>query len=264
MPEGDTIWKLAARLRPVLDGQPLERFDAPRLRGDRPRAGERIVGVEAVGKHLLIKFERGLVLETHLQMVGRWDVYKAGERWRLPAHLARVRIDVPGWQAVCFRAPTVRTYREGSASTPIDHLGPDLTSPDPDLALAAARLRSLPPETQVADALLDQRVANGVGNVFKSEVLFALGIDPFTPLSSIDDALALALVTKAHEQLLANVRPGRRATVGPSIAGAGPRLAVYGRARKPCLRCGTAIRTQRQGPHGRSTYWCPTCQQRPS
>src|SRR6187402_1551334 len=114
MPEGDTIWRAAARLRPALEGAELVAFEAPRLVGDRPRPGARIEGVEAVGKHLQVHFAGGLSLETHMRMTGSWHLYRAGERWRKPRHLLRCRIAVPGWEAVCFIAPVVRTFRRGA------------------------------------------------------------------------------------------------------------------------------------------------------
>ena len=128
MPEGDTIHRTANRLRPALDGQRLVRFEAPRLTGDRPRTGEVIESVEAVGKHLLIRFPGHLVLHTHMKMTGSWHLYRANERWRERRHLARVVLEVPGWVAVCFAAPVVQTYRDvvGQPS-PVAHLGPDLS-----------------------------------------------------------------------------------------------------------------------------------------
>ena len=189
MPEGDTIHRAAGRLRPVLAGQVLTRFEAPRLLGDRPKPGVRIDGVEAVGKHLLVHFDGGLTLETHMRMTGSWHIYRAGERWRKPAHLVRCRLDVEGWVAVCFSAPVVRTYRRdapggplGTGDDPTAHLGPDLVREDfgeAEVEECVARFAThLDPATTIAEALLDQRVACGVGNVYKSEVLFACGVDP--------------------------------------------------------------------------------------
>ncbi len=266
MPEGDTIWRAAARLRPVLAGAELLRFEAPRLRGDRPRPGTLIDDVEAVGKHLLVHFAGGLSLDTHMRMTGSWHLYRAGERWRKPAHLLRCRVDVPGWEAVCFSAPVVRTYRRGGPNAlgqvddPVAHLGPDLCRPDADLDEAVARMGTVPaPTTTVAEVLLDQRVAAGVGNVYKSEVLFACGLDPFTPIEAVEVALRRRLVEVAATLLRRNLATARRTTV----AGPPGTVAVYGRARQPCRRCGTPVRSRRHGAHARSTYWCPTCQRRP-
>jgi endonuclease-8 len=252
VPEGDTIHRVADRLRPALEGALLRRFDAPRAPRPHPRAGERITEVGAQGKHLLVHFERGLVLDTHMGMTGRWDLYPAGQRWRQPAHLARVVIDVDGWTAVCFSAPTVWV----STRPRLDHLGPDLCDENPDIDECLRRLRALDPATELADALLDQQVCAGVGNVYKSEVCFACRVHPLTPVGAIDDDQARALITMAARLLRANLGDGRRSTVG-GIPGA---LAVYGRVRQPCRRCGTPILSKRTGPHKRTTYWCARCQ----
>jgi endonuclease-8 len=258
VPEGDTLHRTAARLRPALEGQVLRRFEAPRLVGHRPRPGDRIVTVESVGKHLLVRFERGIVLQTHLMMTGSWHLYRTGERWRRPAHLMRALVEVDGWVAVCFAAPVVRTYVEGAPSTPIDHLGPDLCRQDADLDVALERMARIPePATTIAEVLLDQRVAAGVGNVYKSEVLFACRLDPFTPLEQVDDALRRRLLETAARQLQTNLGDGPRTTVPGG-------LAVYGRSRRPCRVCDTPIRVRQHGAQRRSTYWCPRCQRPPT
>ncbi|HEX8580961.1 MAG TPA: DNA-formamidopyrimidine glycosylase family protein, partial [Acidimicrobiales bacterium] len=108
MPEGDTIHRTAARLRPALEGRVVRRFEAPRLEGEaagRPRVGVAVAGVEARGKHLLVHFADGLTLQTHLRMSGSWHLYREGERWHRGAHLARAVVGVDGWVAVCFSAP---------------------------------------------------------------------------------------------------------------------------------------------------------------
>lgn len=264
MPEGDTIHRTANRLRPALAGQDLVRFEAPRLVGDRPRLGTRIEAVEAVGKHLLIDFADGLTLQTHQRMSGSWHLYRTGERWRSPRHLMRALVVVDGWEAVDFAAPVVRTYRRdapGGASgrelDPVAHLGPDLCLAEPDLDGCLVRWAALvDPATQVADVLLDQRVACGVGNVYKSEVLHACRVDPFAPALALDEPLRRALLETAARLLHLNLTTTRRTTTG-GPAGA---LAVYGRAHRPCPRCGTPVRVRRQGAQARSTYWCPACQ----
>ncbi|CAN5750355.1 Fpg/Nei family DNA glycosylase [soil metagenome] len=265
MPEGDTLHRTAARLRPALQGRELVRFEAIRLAGDRPKPGALIESVEAVGKHLLVHFAGGLTLATHLGMTGSWHLYRTGERWRKPAHLARAVLGVDGWVAVCFSAPVVRTYRRGSdgaavvaGTDPVAHLGPDLCRPDADLDAAVERLAGLAaPDDEIKVVLLDQRVACGVGNVYASEVLFACGVDPCTPVAELDGAARRRLLGTAARLLQANLGSGPRTTVDGG-------LAVYGRARQPCRRCGTPIRVRRQGEQARSTYWCPTCQTRPA
>jgi endonuclease-8 len=261
--EGDTIHRAANRLRPALAGATLVRFEATRLAGDRPRAGELVEDVEAVGKHLLIHFSGGLSLRTHMRMSGAWHLYRTGERWREPAHLARVVIEVDsGWVAVCFSAPVVETYvRRASPPAAIAGLGPDLCVPadlDAVLDTVLERLgRIVEPSATVGEALLDQRVAAGIGNVYKSEACFAVRLDPFTPVGELDREMLRSLWATAARQLQANLGSGRRATYRGG-------LAVYGRRGRPCPRCGTAVRMGRQGEHQRSTYWCPTCQRRPS
>ncbi len=264
MPEGDTLHRTANRLRPALAGAALARFEAPRLRGDRPVPGTVIEGVEAVGKHLLIHFEGGLTLRTHLGMPGSWHLYESGQRWRKPRHLLRALVAVPGWEAVCFSAPTVETYRRdhpggalGTDLDPVGHLGPDLCTPDPDLDEALRRYEeACDPATEIAVALLDQRLASGIGNVYKSEVLHRGRVDPFAPVGSVPVAVRRQLLASANRLLLANLTTTRRTTV----AGPPGSVAVYGRARQPCRGCGTPIRMVRHGDQNRSTYWCPRCQ----
>src|SRR5919108_4537136 len=160
MPEGDTLHRVAARLRPALAGRQLTRFEAQRLWGERPRAGDRIEGVEARGKHLLVHFAGGLTLRTHLRTNGSWHLYAPGERWRRPRGQMRVALEVEGgWQAVCFAAPDVETYRRGAPGPRVlDVLGPDLCGADVDLDAVLDRLRTVPsPDAEVGEVLLDQR-----------------------------------------------------------------------------------------------------------
>ena len=256
MPEGDTITRAAGNLHTVLAGRRLVRFEAPRLVGRPPRIGTTVDAVEARGKHLLVHFSDGRALHTHLRMTGSWHLYRVGEPWRRPHSRARVVLEVEdGTIAVCFSAPTVelvdpeRTWRH----TAIGALGPDLCRADADLDEADRRLARLDPTTEVGVALLDQRVAAGIGNVYKSEVCFACRVDPGRPLADLDDATRRALIRTAGMLLRANLDTARRTTVPGG-------LAVYGRAGTACRRCGTTIRRWRQGDQSRSTYWCPACQ----
>lgn len=269
VPEGDTIHRAAARLRPALVGAPLERLVLARAAvGTRPRPGTPIDAVDAVGKHLLVRFADGHVLRTHLRMSGSWHLYRAGERWQRPAHLARVVVAVPEWEAVCFAAPVVELTLEpvppGEAPASVAavaHLGPDLCDLELDVEAvvggALERMAALPePTTSIDEVLLDQRVAAGIGNVYKSEALWACRVHPFVPLRGVDESTRRALLTTAARQLRANLGGGPR-TTRPGPPGT---LAVYGRARRPCPRCGTPIRRDRRGALARSTYWCPRCQ----
>ncbi len=254
MPEGDTIHRTAIRLRSALAEAELTRFEASRLRGDRPRVGDRIHDVQAVGKHLLIRFDRDLVLHSHMKMTGSWHLYRTNERWRERAHLARAVLEVPGWVAVCFAAPIVQTYYDGAADSPIAHLGPDLCTDAVDFDTVLARCESLStPGTSIAEVLLDQRIACGIGNVFKSETLWACRCDPFAPIESIEPRRRERLWRVASKQLRSNLQGGPRTTVPGG-------LAVYGRQRQPCRSCGTTIEMRHHGEQARSTYWCPNCQ----
>lgn len=269
VPEGDTIHRTAIRLKPVLEGKAVVAFSAARLVEAGPSSGTVIESVEAVGKYLLVRFDDGTTLETHMKMSGSWHIYKAGERWRRSPSSARATIETDdGWIAVCFSAPHVKLIRTeqrkgsiaarrspGAAGT--DHLGPDLCLPDPDIAEAVRRFSIRAADTQAAVALLDQRICCGVGNVYKSEVLFACGIHPGTPIGLIDQSEREGLVITASTMLRQNLGSGPRTTV---VVDGRPGLAVYGRTGLPCIRCGAPISSGTHGTHARSSYWCPTCQ----
>ena len=255
MPEGDTIFRTASTLRRALAGERLVRFEAARLRAQPPAPGTEVRSVEARGKHLLIAFDDGRVLHTHMQMSGSWHVYRPGERWRKHRSQARVVLETADAVAVCFTAPVVELLDANGVRTHprLSALGPDLCSPDVDLDEALRRLDTLSPETEIGVALLDQRVACGVGNVYKSETLFARRTDPFARVGDLDAGARRALLAGASELLRRNLAGGPRATFEGE-------LAVYGRTRRPCPRCGTAISSRRQGEAARMTYWCPSCQ----
>lgn len=220
-----------------------------------PAPGTQIDGVEARGKYLLVHFDDGWTLETHMKMSGSWHLYRRGERWRRAASAARAVIETKqGWVAVCFSAPHVKLVR---SRTGPDHLGPDLCAPAPDLAAAVARFSDCAGETPAAVALLDQRICCGVGNVYKSEVLFACNVHPLTRVDEIDVAKRSELVSTAHRMLRANLDAGPRATV---VVNGRAGLAVYDRRGQPCITCGAAVQYGIHGIHARSTYWCEVCQ----
>lgn len=253
MPEGDTIHRVAARLRPAIEGQALRRIVVTRHVGPLPEAGEYIDAVHARGKHLLIDFSGGLTLRAHLRMTGSWHLYRTGERWTRRAHAASVVLDVDDWTAVCFAAPDVTVTRSGDRETA--HLGPDLCVPGVDVDEAVARFtRFVDPDTPIGVALLDQRVAAGIGNVYKCDVLHLRGIDPRRRVAEVSAEERKALLSLASELLQANLTTSSRQTVPGG-------LAVYGREGEPCRRCGTTIERFRQGrEQPRSTWWCPGCQ----
>jgi endonuclease VIII len=271
MPEGDTLFRTAAGLRPHLVGR-----EVTAARATRPGPQiERVVGstvdaVESHGKNLVIRFDNGLELRTHMRMNGSWHRYRPGERWRRTPARARVVLEVPGAVAVCFDAPVVELFeRRAEVVHPvISMLGPDLMDASFDQAEAARRLRDPSRAgTPIGEAILDQRALAGVGNVYKSEVLFMERVDPFAPVSSLDDETLDRVLVTAREQLQANARsegPAGRSTTVDLKTGkrlAPSRLWVYDRAGRPCHRCGTLIQVESQGAElPRTTYWCPSCQ----
>jgi len=260
MPEGDTIHRAAAALRTALVGRPVTRFDAPRLYGPRPQLGRVIELVEAHGKHLEILWDDGLVLHTHMRMNGAWHLYRVGERWRKSDHQMRVVIETADWVAVCFNAPVVETFREYDIHRHpgFGRLGPDLVSASKEeLELCARRIYDYPePEAAIAEVLLDQHVACGVGNVYRSEILWACEINPFAHVHTLHPADCVQIINAASRMLRANIRSVERVTQ-PDIPGG---LAVYGRNGQSCARCSDTVAVKRLGEHARLVYWCPGCQ----
>lgn len=265
MPEGDTIFRTADVLRAVLVGRPITAARA------QPRPGLRrvpdlsvLVGttvndVRARGKHLLIGFDNGLTLRSHLRMSGSWHRYRPGEAWKRPMHRASAVLETAESVAVAFDTPVVELLTDADLrrSPPLRNLGPDLLGRDFDEAEALHRLRERDGE-ELGNALLDQRAVAGIGNVYKSEVAFLERLDPWAPVRRFEnDELARSLRT-ARRLLRANVRGGARVTTASRARGEG--LWVYGRGGRPCRRCGTLIRQGRQGELARLTYWCPRCQ----
>lgn len=263
MPEGDTIFRVARTLHGVLAGKRVTRFFSPIAAVERAMqrlgiVGQRIEGVKPRGKHVLMCFESGAVLHTHLRMTGSWHTYRKGSRWRQPAHQARVVVETQDAVAVCFMASTCELLSaEDAARHPtLASLGPDLLAPAFDLAAALRGLLARP-ELEIGVALMEQQALAGVGNVYKSEVLFLCGTDPFAKVAGLDDAGLERLVATAAKQLRRNLEVGLRRTTS-SLAST--RHWVYARRGEPCRRCGTPIEMRRQGPLQRSTYFCPICQ----
>jgi endonuclease VIII len=265
VPEGDTIHRTAATLRAAVGGAVLRGFSAPRLPGPLPAAGATIGPVEARGKHLLVGFSatpgrEPLVLHTHMRMTGSWHTYAHGQPWQRGEGTARVVLTTDDVVAVCFRAPVVEVLDVPSLRRHpvLRRLGPDLTVPGVDLDEVVARMERLAmADTTVGEVLLDQRVACGIGNVYRSEVCFLHGVDPDTPLGHVDRATRRALVATAADLLVANVSRTWRTTVPGAAAGT---LWVYGRDGRPCRRCGTTIERSRLGDDNRVVHRCPTCQ----
>lgn len=262
MPEGDTVWLTARNLRSALAGGLLARSDlrVPRL-ATADLSGRRVEEVVSRGKHLLMRFDGGWTLHSHLRMEGAWLVYPAGERWRGgPAHEIRAVLSTADRTAVGYRLPVLELFPSAEEDAAVGHLGPDLLGPDWDPAEAARRLTAGPDRT-VGEALLDQRNLAGIGNVYKSELCFLRGITPWTPMAAVQSPGRL--VDLAHRLLDANKERHGHVTTGDTRRGR--THWVYGRAGRPCLRCGTPIRSAWQGPavQERITYWCPHCQTGP-
>jgi endonuclease-8 len=228
--------------------------------------GHEITAVDALGKNLLIRFDNGLELRTHLRMNGSWHRYRPGERWRRPPARARLVIEVPGSVAVCFDAPVVELLEQRAEALhpSLGRLGPDILKPDFDADEAIRRLRDPSRATMtIAEALLDQRALAGIGNIYKNETLWIERVSPFVTVAEAEVATLQRLVATARRVMLANAT----ATRGPvRVMTAGDRTApgdvyVYGRTGRPCRRCGTPIASTRQGTElPRTTYWCPSCQ----
>ncbi|NIR28257.1 MAG: hypothetical protein GWN84_02765 [Gammaproteobacteria bacterium] len=261
MPEGDTVHKLADAIGRTLAGQVTARVT---LRGETvpALAGRRVRAVFAQGKHLFIRFEEGMTLRSHLGMYGSWHRYASGEPWRKPQAQATLALWTPPEVLVCFNAREVELLRSGGIRerNTVRRLGPDLGGEGfcVDEVLRRAR-EFLEPETLLVDVLLDQRIAAGIGNVYKSEVLFVEKVHPTLPLEAAGDTVLRRLYTAAHDLIRANLGGGPRMTRRGN-----PPLWVYGRHGRPCLRCDESIRYARLGATMRSTYWCAGCQRSPA
>jgi endonuclease VIII len=262
LPEGDTIYKAALALRPLLVGQTIlaARARTPGPMIDRV-VGSRVTHIDTQGKHLTLHFDNGLALHTHLKMGGAWHRYRHGERWLRPPSQARVVLEVPQHVVVLFNAPVAELVSERvlERHPALRSLGPDLLAPAFDVEDALARLtgRRVP----IGEALLDQQALAGIGNVYKSEVLFLEQLDPWTGVCDLDESRLRAVLLTAERLLRANVEAGlpRITTTDSSVRSS---VWVYGRAGRPCFRCRGLIQARRQGSAGMSrlTYWCPTCQ----
>ncbi|MFD4576427.1 Fpg/Nei family DNA glycosylase [Streptomyces sp. NPDC058417] len=263
MPEGDSVWQAAARLHRALAGRELIRSDlrVPRL-ATVDLTGRTVLDVTARGKHLLTRVEGDLTLHSHLRMDGAWKVFGTGQRWTGgPDHQIRAILGVEDRTAVGYRLPVLELLRTTDEEKAVGHLGPDLLGPDWDPERALANLLAEPGRA-LGEALLDQRNLAGVGNVYKSEICFLLRVTPWLPVGTLPADLATRVPVVARKLLEANRDRPVRNTTGHRTQD----LFVYGRARRPCPRCGTAIRVADQGDGSRErpTYWCPACQTGPA
>jgi len=254
MPEGDTIFRAARTLNRALAGRTVTRFDSvfaklARANADLHMAGRTIERVDARGKHLLIWFSGDLVLRTHMRMHGSWHIYRPGERWQRPRADMRIVIGTAEYEAVAFSVPVAEltSARDLEQDPTVRDLGPDILAEGFDAAEVVSRIQAMA-EADIADALLDQRLVSGIGNIFKSESLFVARVDPFARVGALPRE-DVARVVDAARRLM-------RASATQRPAG----FSVYGRAARPCRRCGTRISRRKQGENARATYWCERCQ----
>jgi endonuclease-8 len=259
MPEGDTIFRAARSLHKVLAGHAVTRFDTAyahldRVDVDTPIAGRTVEQCVAAGKHILMHFSGDLILRTHMRMNGSWHLYRHGERWWRGPQAMRVRVDTADWVAVAFDVPVAEfvTSRQLETRDPVAQLG--------RIVASAAR--------PIAMTLLDQRIVAGIGNIYKSEVLFLSGVHPETPSSTVPAATLERMMDIARGLLQDNVVDGTspRIQTYRNLRQLNPAsdhaesLWVYDRRGKPCRKCGAPIEYQKMGLDARATYWCPNCQ----
>jgi len=278
MPEGDTIYRTARTLQKALAGKAVTVFETgfakiASANDDKPVVGRVVEKVEARGKWCLIFFSDDLILATHMLMSGSWHLYRTGERWKLPRSKMRVVITCADFQAVLFNAQVAEFHTERSLarSSQVPKLGPDVLANTFSIAAGAQALQKYAkqhPEAEVGVVLLNQRVMAGLGNVYKSEVAFAAGVNPFRKMSTLTPREMEKMVEAAQRYMKANVASGasegivtytgmRRTT---RAMDQGARLWVYRRQGQECRRCGAAVQMRKQGTQARSTYWCPECQ----
>jgi endonuclease-8 len=274
MPEGDAIYRAARNMHRVLAGQVVTKFETAyahldRVNVDTPIVGRTIERCESAGKHHLIVFSGDVILRTHMRMNGSWHLYRHGERWWRGPQAMRVRIDTAEWVAVAFQVPVAEfvTAKQLASTDPVAKLGPDLLGREFDRDEAVRRL-IVSGHQPIAMSLLDQRMVAGIGNIYKSEVLFLAGVNPFTPAGAVPRPVLERMMDIARGLLTDNVIDGSSGRIQTyrSLRMTNPATAhdeslwVYGRAGKPCRKCATPIEMKKMGIAARSTYWCPNCQ----
>ena len=278
MPEGDTIFRSARTLERALAGKVITGFRSEyalltRFNDETPLTGQTLERVESRGKWLLMHFSGGGILVTHMLMNGSWHIYRPGERWQLAASNMRIVIETADFVAVGFNVPVAEMHTAQSVAREkkIPPPASDVLGGEFDTSVAVERLLASS-DLELGDALLRQRVLAGVGNVFKSEICFAAGLNPFRKAGSLTRDQLAEVVAVARRQLGENVmedsgarivtyRGRRRRTTHASDPGES--LWVYGRSGQPCRRCGELIRRRLQGMDAPATYWCPRCQPMP-
>lgn len=247
-------------MRAALCDRKMLRFDAPRLVGVVPKAGRVIERIESHGRHLHLDWDDGVRLHTNLRRHGLWHLHRSGEFWRGRYDDVAALIEVPGWVAVCYRAPVVETFRAPDASRHpgLGGVGPDLGRDDADLGrCVAALLAPADPDARLHRVLLDPRVCFGLGNAYRSEVLWARSLSPFAKVGDLTRTDAVRLIEAAARMVRDNQE---RADVTGALPGAD--FAVYSRRGQRCRRCRDSIDAMPSGGAGRLLYWCPGCQVR--
>jgi len=276
VPEGDTIHKIAERLAPRLVGRTLERVTTQGL--VRALAGRAVLSVAAHGKHLVIELDDGTYLRTHLGMNGRFRAYARAEGDAALARLSPGRASLALATAdgvyvwVGARTVEISPRRAPMHGAAVASLGPDVLAEDFDPRAAAARAAQHPARA-IGDALLDQRIAAGIGNVYKSEILFLRGVDPRVKVGALDAARLEAIYATARELMIANLDTVTRTTRDPlhsqlhgqlhgqrTAPAKDARYFVYGRTNQPCHQCGAPIEIYQLGHPVRWTWSCPRCQ----
>ena len=266
MPEGDTIHRAARTLQAALAGRRVTRFESVlpqliRVDDQTPLAGRTIESVSAAGKNLIMAFSGDLHLHTHIRMHGSWHLYKPKERWRKRRVDMRVVIETDEWIAVAFNVPVAEFHdaRSLERDENLSKIGPDVLGETFDADEAMRRIRERA-GSEIADVILNQRVVAGLGNEFKSEVLFMARIHPFALVRDVGDEQLAEVLRIARKVTRANVA---RQTQGRWTTGSldpNKKLWVFSRGGQPCRKCGTPIEYAKQGPNARGTYWCPRCQ----
>jgi endonuclease-8 len=278
MPEGDTIFRTARSLTRALAGKPITAFRSnyallTRFDDNTPLAGQTVERVEARGKWMLTYFSGGGILATHLLMSGSWHIYRRGEPWQTPARHMRIVIENRDYQAVGFHVPVAQMHTADSLRRDrrIPQPAVDVLRDEFDSEAAIQRMLACASE-EIGDVLLHQEVLAGVGNVFKSEVCFVNGVNPFCKVAALTRTQISDLIETSQKLVAANVmedspdrivtyRGNQRRTRHSSDAGES--LWVYGRRAQPCRRCDLPIQSRLQGPEARVTFWCANCQPMP-
>src|SRR3954453_20071177 len=268
MPEGDTIHNAARRVGAALVGSPIRSIETPQERHALDRWPERLAGggvrsVDAHGKHLFVRFDNGLTLHSHLRMGGAWGVYPRGGRWHRPPCRAWLVIRTDDPEVVQFDGPVLELMTDGRTrfDQRLAALGPDILHDDFPEAAYLRRLRGNDPTRGLGDALLDQRILAGIGNIWKNEGCFIARVSPWRKLRDVTDHEALAIVRGIGPLMKRSAQRGGRITTFEGDEGRNTwRTWVHERAGMPCRVCGTKIRVRGQGDDNRNTFWCPSCQ----